>query len=151
VWFTKQWPAENWVKLIQQIAPETIICLLGAPEDRAVNEAIAQGSGHPQVQVLAGSLSLLQSAALMAGAKMNYVNDSAPLHLASAMNAPVTAIYCSTVPAFGFGPRSSNSRIVQSAEMLDCRPCGLHGFKACPKGHFRCAEISVERVIRNEK
>lgn len=70
---------------------------------------------------------------------MNYVNDSAPLHIASAMNAPVTAIFCSTVPAFGFGPLRENGRVVETLEKLDCRPCGLHGHQACPKGHFKCA------------
>jgi heptosyltransferase-2 len=88
---------------------------------------------------LCGQLSFLQSAALMKDALMNYVNDSAPMHFASAVNAPVTAIYCSTLPAFGFGPLSDNSRVVEIRENLYCRPCGLHGKKACPEGHFRCA------------
>ena len=44
----------------------------------------------------------------MSRAGMNYVNDSAPLHFASAMNAPVTAVYCSTIPGFGFGPLSDS-------------------------------------------
>ena len=67
---------------------------------------IAAAASHPRLVNRAGELSLLQSAALMQGAAMNYVNDSAPLHLASAVNAPVTAIFCSTVPAFGFTPLS---------------------------------------------
>lgn len=70
---------------------------------------------------------------------MNYVNDSAPMHLCSAVNAPVTAIYCSTIPEFGFGPLSDNSHILQTKEKLSCRPCGLHGFKSCPEKHFKCA------------
>jgi heptosyltransferase-2 len=86
---------------------------------------------------LSGKLSLLKSAALMQGAEHNYVNDSGPLHIASAMNASVTAFFCSTVPDFGFGPLSENSTIKQ-VEGLDCRPCGLHGHKECPKGHFNC-------------
>jgi ADP-heptose:LPS heptosyltransferase len=45
----------------------------------------------------------------MKDAAMNYVNDSAPMHFASAVNAPVTAVYCSTIPAFGFGPLSDRS------------------------------------------
>lgn len=141
VWFTKQWPAEKWVELIRRTKPETTICLLGAPGDVAACEAIAQASGHPRTRLLAGKLSLLQSAALMARAEMNYVNDSGPMHLASAMNAPVTAIFCSTVPAFGFGPLSDNSHIWETKEKLDCRPCGIHGFKACPKGHFNCSLV----------
>ena len=69
---------------------------------------------------------------------MNYVNDSAPLHIASAMNAPVTVYFCSTEPSFGFGPLSDNKTIVEVKEKLNCRPCGLHGKESCPKGHFNC-------------
>jgi heptosyltransferase-2 len=64
------------------------------------------------------------------------------------MNAPVTAVYCSTIPAFGFGPLSDKSFIVEIKGSLDCRPCGLHGFKACPRGHFRCAySIGDEQLL----
>jgi heptosyltransferase-2 len=88
---------------------------------------------------LSGKLSLLESAAIIKYAEMNYVNDSAPLHLASAMNAKVTSVFCSTVYEFGFGPLSENARLIQTNLKLDCRPCGLHGHKTCPKKHFKCA------------
>jgi heptosyltransferase-2 len=84
----------------------------------------------------------------MKDAAMNYANDSAPLHFASAMNAPVTAIYCSTVPSFGFTPLSDKSFIVETDQKLTCRPCGLHGRKACPLGHFNCAHtIRTEQLL----
>ena len=86
----------------------------------------------------------------MKGAVMNYVNDSAPMHFTYAMNAPVTAVYCSTVPDFGFGPLSDVSFIAQKDEPLYCRPCGLHGYQACPEKHFRCAfEIKDEHLIES--
>ena len=35
-------------------------------------------------------------------------------------------------------------RTIETEEKLSCKPCGLHGYKACPKGHFKCGEtISV--------
>lgn len=139
VWFTKQWPAEKWIELIDALPPSETIYLLGAPADRAQCESIAKRSSHPGIKTLAGSLSLLQSAALMKDAVMNYVNDSAPMHLCSAVNAPTTVVYCSTIPAFGFGPLSANARIIEIQETLECRPCGLHGHHACPKGYFQCA------------
>ena len=78
---------------------------------------------------------------------MNYVNDSGPLHIASAMNAPVTSFFCSTVPDFGFGPLADQSKIVQVKEKLPCRPCGLHGHNSCPKGHFKCGnDISISEI-----
>ena len=140
VWFTKQAPQEIWMKLIDKLgAANAQIYLLGAPSDRAYLDEIVKNTRTPQVINLAGQLSLLQSAALMAGAKHNYVNDSGPLHLASATNAPVSAFFCSTVPEFGFGPLSENASIIEVKD-LDCRHCGLHGHKACPKGHFKCGK-----------
>ena len=89
----------------------------------------------------------MESAALMKDAVMNFVNDSAPMHLASAVNAPLCTIYCSTVPGFGFGPLSDISEVIEVDEELNCRPCGLHGHRSCPEGHFKCAlEISNEKI-----
>ncbi|GAB4034626.1 glycosyltransferase family 9 protein [Spirosoma jeollabukense] len=140
VWFTKQYPTERWVELIQALPENLMVYLLGAPTDTAACEAIRELTGRKtHVVNLAGKLTLLQSAALQQDALMNYVNDSAPLHLCSAMNAPTTAIFCSTVPEFGFGPLADVSRVVQTPELLDCKPCNLHGRKVCPLGHFRCA------------
>ncbi len=140
VWFTKQAPQEIWLALIDKLSTtNTIIYLLGAPSDRPYLDEIVQNTRSSQVINLAGKLTLLQSAALMAGAQHNYVNDSGPLHLASATNAPVSAFFCSTVPEFGFGPLSDQSGIIEVKD-LDCRPCGLHGHHSCPMGHFRCGK-----------
>jgi ADP-heptose:LPS heptosyltransferase len=147
VWFTKQLPKEKWVELMNRTSEATKIYLLGSNEDFNLAENILKIAGRKNSEILCGKLSLLQSAALMQGAAMNYVNDSAPLHLASAMNAPVTAFYCSTVPAFGFGPLSSTSYIIQTKEKLTCRPCGLHGKAACPEKHFKCAAtINISEI-----
>lgn len=140
VWFTKQFPAHKWIELIQRLGADTTVMLLGGPGDRTACETIRTALPERKMVNLAGNLSFLESAALMESAAMNYVNDSAPMHMASAMNAPVVAVFCSTVPAFGFTPLSQNSHIVETGMPLDCRPCGLHGYQACPKGHFLCAE-----------
>ena len=140
VWFTKQLPIHKWVELSIKIDAATVIYLLGAPNDIDLCNAIKQQSKHTNVQVLAGKLSLLQSCALMKHAEQNYVNDSAPLHLASAVNAPVTAFFTSTVPQFGFGPLSNNATIIE-VKNLACKPCGLHGYKACPQQHFKCGNL----------
>ncbi|MBP7155725.1 MAG: glycosyltransferase family 9 protein [Flavobacteriales bacterium] len=146
VWFTKQWPEAKWIELVKAIPNEQQVFIIGAPSDTDLAQRIIAATGRGVD--LTRELKLLESAALMKSATMNYVNDSAPLHIASAMNAPVTAVFCSTVPAFGFGPLRENGRAVGSNELLDCRPCGLHGYKSCPKGHFKCAlAIDSQRVI----
>lgn len=139
VWFTKQYPADKWIDLMNNFSPSYNIFLLGGKEDATLCEIIKEKSSNNKIEILAGKLSFLQSVALMKNAAMNYTNDSAPLHLASAVDAPVTAIFCSTVPAFGFYPLSSKSFIIETNETLACRPCSLHGLKACPLGHFKCA------------
>ncbi|MES2776241.1 MAG: glycosyltransferase family 9 protein [Bacteroidota bacterium] len=148
VWFTKQYPKEKWVELVTVLNSRYKIYLLGAPSDEALCNEIISESGLPNIENLCGKLSLLQSAALMKDALMNYVNDSAPMHIASAMDAPVTAIYCSTIPGFGFGPSGTRGHVVEIDHSLYCRPCGLHGHKKCPEGHFKCAyEIKVEQLM----
>ena len=140
VWFTKQYPAERWAELIRALSANLTVYLLGAPTDSPLCETIRSLSGgEGRVVNLAGSMNLMRSAALHEGAVMNYVNDSAALHLCSAMNAPTTAVFCSTVPEFGFGPLADGARVVQTPEPLDCKPCGVHGRARCPLGHFRCA------------
>ncbi len=148
VWFTKQFLAEKWVELINKTDLKYTIYLIGGPDDKAACDKIISESNNQNVNNLCGKLSLLQTSALIANSTMNYVNDSAPMHMSSAMNAPTTAIFCSTVPEFGFGPLSENSKIIETEEKLDCRPCGLHGFKDCPKGHFKCATtIEIDKLI----
>jgi ADP-heptose:LPS heptosyltransferase len=150
VWFTKQYPKEKWISFLRQLPGSYAVYLLGGPADVDLCEEIraAASAAAGPVTNLSGRLSFLQSIALMRGAAMNYANDSAPMHFASAVNAPVTAVYCSTIPGFGFGPLSDSSFIVEIAEPLDCRPCGLHGYKACPRGHFNCAhKIADEQLL----
>jgi heptosyltransferase-2 len=147
VWFTKQYPKEKWIAFINNISSHYTIYLLGSSADTGLCDEIKNDSTHSSVVNLCGQFSFLQSASLMKDAVMNYVNDSAPMHFASAVNAPVTVVYCSTLPSFGFGPLSDNRRIVEIQEKLSCRPCGLHGRKKCPEGHFNCAwKIKVEQL-----
>jgi ADP-heptose:LPS heptosyltransferase len=149
VWFTKQFPVSQWISFIRHIPAGFGIFLLGGPGDATLCGAIREACNNNQLKVLAGSLSFLQSAALMSRARMNYVNDSAPLHFASAVNAPVTAVYCSTIPGFGFGPLSDISHVVEIKESLYCRPCGLHGYISCPEKHFKCGlEIKQEDLLK---
>ncbi len=158
VWFTKQFPLERWAEVAQKIneiyskqkLQNVVIYLLGAKSDQKDCEEIARKINEnlpvfttqnaiEKVVNLAGKLTLLQSAALMQFAKMNFVNDSAPMHLASALNAPTRAFYCSTLPAFGFYPLSDDAKVIELEQKLACRPCGLHGHAKCPEKHFKCA------------
>jgi lipopolysaccharide heptosyltransferase II len=147
VWFTKQWPEEKYTRLVQELSSRIKVFLIGGPDDKDLCERVR--AGNEKVHNLCGELNLLDSAALMSKAKRVIVNDSGPLHLASAMNAKTSAIFCSTVKEFGYFPLADNSTVVEMNEVLTCRPCGLHGYKKCPLGHFDCGnKIEVDAVIK---
>ncbi len=148
LWHTKEFPAEKWADFVRHLDKELIVCFLGSEKEKPKINRIMKAAGHANSINMAGKLTLLESAALMRDALMNYTNDSAPMHLASAMNAPVAAVFCSTVPEFGFGPLSDRAFVIQASEKLSCRPCGLHGKRACPEKHFKCAEnIDIKQLL----
>lgn len=147
VWFTKQLPEQKWIELGKKLVGKGKVYLLGGQGDAEFCERIRKSIDSPACENLAGRFTFLQSAALFQQANMNYVNDSGPLHFCSAVNAPVTAFFCSTTPKFGFGPLSDLSYIIESKTELPCKPCGLHGYKSCPKNHFKCGiDIKIDLV-----
>ncbi|MEM2114320.1 MAG: glycosyltransferase family 9 protein, partial [Candidatus Caldarchaeum sp.] len=77
---------ENFRELVKLISTQMKVYLVGGPDDRELAEKVRDQ--QPQVENLCGNLSLLDSAALMKKAHRVIVNDSGPLHLASAVNAP---------------------------------------------------------------
>jgi heptosyltransferase-2 len=146
VWFTKAWSEEKFRELTTGLIQLGKVYFIGAPSDRELCDRIRKDL--PQTENLCGALNLLDSAALMKNAKRVFVNDSAPLHLASCVNAKTTAIFCSTVPAFGYTPLADDSVVVDVGNSLSCRPCGLHGHKNCPLGHYKCSQdIEVKKVL----
>lgn len=143
-WATKAWPEGQFGKLLDEVTDQVI--LMGAPSERPLCDRLAQG--RPNVSNAAGELSLLGLVAAVQMAKVVVANDSAPLHVASATDTPTVALFTSTVPRFGFGPRASKHVVVEAATELHCRPCGRHGRKRCPEGHFKCGwELSVQSVL----
>lgn len=143
VWFTKQLPKEKWIELLKKLPNKAF--LIGAPSDREYLDSIILES-KTGINV-AGDLSLKESALLMKSAIRVFVNDSAPLHLASSVNAKTTAFFCSTIPEFGYGPLSDDHQIIETIPREKCSPCGLHGKKECPLSHFKCGhEIDINKV-----
>ena len=152
VWYTKQYPAHKWIDFINKVDSDINIYLIGGPDDSNAIDDIINKSENNNISNLCGKLSILQSAALMKLSLMNYVNDSAPLHIASAMDAASTAIFCSTTPDFGFGPRSTDGIIIEADINLKCKPCGLHGRSECKEEHFNCANsIDTNKLIQRLK
>ena len=143
VWATKRWPF--YADLAKSLAKDATIIVVGAEADRPLAAEIVAATNGEAVDAT-GRLSLLASAELIGRASLVVTNDSAPQHLASAMNTPTLAIFGPTVPEFGFGPLADQSKVLGKTD-LACRPCDRHGPQKCPLGHWRCMrEISADDV-----
>jgi heptosyltransferase-2 len=148
VWNTKRWLRERYAELAKRFVEQGLaVVLVGGGQDKPLCREIQATSASQRVAVAAGELSLLQSAELIRRCKAFVSNDSAPLHLATAMRTPVVAIFGSTVPEFGFAPYGDRSVVIET-KGLSCRPCSVHGRQRCPVKTFECMEnISTELVF----
>lgn len=142
LWLTKRWPYYPW--LARELASSARIVVVGSAADVPLaNEILAF---VPNAVDATGRLSPLGSAELIRRCAVIVSNDSAPLHIASAVGTPTVAIFGPTVPAFGFGPLAPRS-ITEGLETLQCRPCARIVPRECPLKHFRCMrDLPVERI-----
>ncbi len=145
-WQFKCWPAEKMAALVAHLQTDGWPVLLTAAPDvgeLAMIEAIQARLAQP-ARSLAGQLSLKQLAALTAQARLFVGVDSAPMHIAAAMQTPVVALFGPSGDNL-WGPWTANRRVVANND-YGCRPCGIDG---C--GGSKVADclvtLSVETVV----
>ena len=144
-WGTKRWP--YYPELAVKIAEFSNVVVIGGASETAIGDTIVSQIPDGCGANAAGRLGILASAALIGQAAALVSNDSAPQHLASAMDTPTICIFGPTVPQFGFGPLARNSAVA-GIDSLACRPCDRHGPQRCPLGHWRCMrEVSSSDVF----
>ncbi len=134
---TKQYPVDWYADFIDRIPDtwNTSFCILGSTADKPLAMKIKQKT-ESKVYDLTGTVSpgeLINLTDLMDGIVSN---DSGPMHIAAALRKPQIAIFGSTHTRLGFRPLNDKAVVIQSD--LKCQPCSLHGFKECPRRHFRC-------------
>lgn len=146
VWPTKRWPIRYYAALISALTKAEInVIILGGPRDTELAKTLPTNS---RIRHLVDQLTLLESAEIIRLCSLLITNDSAPLHLASAMGTPVIAIFGPTVPAFGFYPYKVEHKIIQRS--LDCRPCGMHGSVKCPIKTHECMKAIKPKMVLEE-
>ncbi len=148
--FTKRWPEEKFENLVDLIQREKKIqmVVLGGEKDKEIGSFLKK---QKSIIDLSGQLSLLETAHVISKGKMIVSNDSGLMHMATAVQTPVLAIFGSTVKELGFFPYRAESVVIENSE-LSCRPCSHIGRKKCPRGHFKCMEeITPEQVYAGLK
>jgi heptosyltransferase-2 len=142
-WATKRWLPGRFAELCVRLKADGLTpVLVGGPDDKALGASIAKECGALD---LVGRTDLEELKALMGRLSVFVTNDSGPMHLAAAAGVPVVAIFGATTRELGFFPYGPGHRVVEAE--LSCRPCGLHGARECPEGHFLCMRLlTVDQV-----
>lgn len=141
-WPTKCWPVEHFAQVARMaLSGGASVALFAGPGEEALANRIeqdcaGQGSTSGLLLNLAGRLPLPALAAALPLLSAYLTNDSGPMHLAWVQDVPLVALFGPTVRQLGFFPRGEHSRVLEMS--MDCRPCGLHGHKACPRKHHAC-------------
>jgi heptosyltransferase-3 len=144
-WLFKCWSEKNVSRLIKTLQERGhTVVLSAAPdsEELAMVERILAPLATPPVN-LAGQLSLKELAALTRQARCFVGVDSAPMHIAAAMQTPVVALFGPSGDK-EWGPWHTPHQTLTSD--YPCRPCGQDG---CGGGKIsEClTTIPVERVL----
>lgn len=138
----KRWPAEKYGRLAARLAAETggLIVIFGTEADQQAAAQISDTAGTPVLD-LTGKTSLALALACIDQCDVFVTNDSGLMHVAAALNTPLTAIFGST-DHVATGPYSEQAVVIR--QPLSCSPCmKTH----CPREHFKCMEqIRVAEV-----
>ncbi len=133
----KRWGTENFASLVKQLSsliPQpSSLTLVGGRQDRDEARVIARQAGVEGVRILAGDLSIRETAALIAQAGLFIGGDSGLAHLAVALGTPTVVLFGpSDHRKWGVaGPRNAIVR-----RDLACSPCFIFGY------HKFCHSIS---------
>ncbi len=123
-WRYKCWDDEKMAELLDALQEQDLpIVLTAAPDksERDMIEHILSLCHNPRVVSLAGELTLTQLAALIDHARLFIGVDSAPMHMAAALNTPCVALFGPTKLTF-WRPWSDNSTVIWAGDFAELPP-----------------------------
>ncbi len=143
----KMLPLDKSFELVKIVAEKQPIYLFGG--GKTESEILADWEKKiPNVQSLAGKLSLTEELEKIAKLEVMISMDSANMHLASVAGTRCISVWGATHPYAGFlGYGQSEDDVVQVID-LTCRPCSVFGDKECYRGDWACLEeLHVKQII----
>lgn len=148
----KKWPKEKYLELIKKLINnfDIYIIVIGTSNDREVGEYIYENIDEiykNRIILIAGEISIQQSAALLKKCSLIVGNDGGSMHLGAAVGIPVVSIIPGIEPVGSVDPWG-NERFSVRHTGLDCSPC--YSFTHCPEGHKKCMrDIPVQNVLQS--
>ncbi len=144
-WISKRWPVERYARLVDWLAENANarVVITGSSDDRSLADEIYRLSNVKPILAV-GMTSLNELAALIKQARVFVSGDTAPLHLAAAVETPVVALFGSTDPNRHLPP-SPAVRLLR--KQLPCSPCYRGTCYRKGAGYMECMKlISVEET-----
>lgn len=143
----RAWPLERFQALTEELLqdPQTRLLLIGGPDEAEIAQFLSTDS---RIENHCGSLSLLETAALLTQCHVAIGGDTGPLHLAAALGIPIVALFGPTDPR-RTGPLGHQAiRTLTPPPALECWPCE---YPQCPlkeEEHLACMKaLSVADVL----
>ncbi len=131
----KRWKFENFVKVAEHLKSRNMEVVWIGKEN------------YPEVSVgldLRGKTDIPQMIEIIKNSLLIVGNDSAPMHIATALNIPCIAIMGPTTRSLGF---MDESNVIVEKE-LNCRPCSTNGGGRCWRGDRECMNIPPDKVVK---
>lgn len=142
---TKRWPLEYWEGLTTLLVAQGCqVVVVGGADDASLGSGLAR-MAPGRVHNAAGLFQLQETGALLQRTSAVVSGDTGVMHMATAVGAPVVALFGPTVQPFGFFPYTKRASVLELT--MGCRPCTSKGGPRCPLGHHRCLrDITPELV-----
>lgn len=140
---SKRWPQEKFASLARGIIEKykAEILIFGNRSEEKLGEVLIKGIEKDAVNLI-GRTTLRELMALVKRCSLFITNDTGPMHIASALNVPVVAIFGPTDPV-----RTSPlgvSTVIRKE--VNCSPCR---YRSCPLNHECMERITVEEVLES--
>ncbi len=134
---SKTWPMENWIRFASLLDSEGLpFFWVGLGEGLPAEEERRSFIGKTNLRQLCALLD--ESAVLVTG-------DSGPMHLATAVDTPVLALFGPSCREWGFFPSGPQDKVIQLD--IPCRPCSLHGSGNCSRNNACMTGIAPEQTL----
>jgi ADP-heptose:LPS heptosyltransferase len=145
--YRKRWCNDNWIRVVEELSSYGNVISLPGLYERDPVEKISKNSG-----LISFEVDLPTAAGIIKDAKIVVTTDSGPMHIASALDVPIVALFGPT-NEFVYGPyplSEEKHRIVKSG--VSCRPCyATENFDVCGVENHQTPEcmenIKPEHVI----
>lgn len=117
----RRWPDENYAALAEMLIKRlnAKVIVVGGKAENISAQIIKKKAGE-SVYDMTGKTDILTASAIISRLSLLITNDAGPMHIASAVNTFVIALFGPTDPNVA-GPYTENSMIIRKG--IECSPC----------------------------